>query len=211
MASIGLFALCTAWFIGLLSPDQQRGRSVDWLAWTVIAAGSLEIGYITLQAALGQASHYNFSSRWHIMAYTLMGLGATAMTATQVVLAWLIARHPAPGLAPVWREAVVVGLVLTFVLGTGAGGLLGSMQPPAGHGLPLVGWHASADLRPAHFLGLHAQQLLPFGGWLIAWFAPRQGRRWLAVFTLLYVSLWAWAVVRGLDGAVTAVPYLPVT
>ena len=38
--------------------------------------------------------------------------------------------------------------------------LLGSMQPPPGPGLPLVGWQlGGADLRPAHFLGMHATQL----------------------------------------------------
>ena len=209
MASIGLFSLSTAWFIGLLPADRQRGRTVQWLAWTVIVAGLLEIVYITWQAGLGQASHFNFSSPLHITLYSLMGMGAMAMTATQAVLAWQIARHAEPGLAPVWRDAVVVGLALTFVLGAGAGGLLGSMQPPAGTGLSYVGWHPSGDLRPAHFLGMHAQQFIPFAGWLIAWMAPRQGRLWLTVFTALYLALWAWALSRGLDGAVLTVPYMP--
>lgn len=209
MASVGLFSLCTAWFFGLLAPDRLRGRTVQWLAWTVIVAGFLEIAYITVQAALGQASHFNFSSPWHITAYSLMGMGATAMTATQAVLAWLIARHPAAGTGALWRSAVVAGLTLTFVLGAGAGAMLGSMQPPAGPGLPLLGWHLSGDLRPAHFLGMHAQQLLPLAGCLIAWLAPRRGGIWLAIFGALYLGLWTWAMARGLDGATLTVPYLP--
>lgn len=209
MASIGLFALSTAWFIGLLTPDRQRSRTVQRLAWTLIVAGSLELGYITLQAALGQGSHFNFSTPLHVALYSLMGMGAMAMTATQAVLAWQIARHTAPGISLVWRDAVVIGLALTFVLGAGAGGMLGSMQPPAGTGLPYVGWHASGDLRPAHFLGLHAQQFLPFAGWLIAWLWPQRGRLWLVVFTVFYTALWVWALSRGLDGAVLTVPYMP--
>jgi hypothetical protein len=209
MASIGLFALSTAWFIGLLAPAAQRSRSVQWLAWTLIVAGALELGYITWQAALGQGSHFNFSTPLHVAMYSLMGMGAMAMTATQAVLAWLIARHAAPGISRVWRDAVVIGLAFTFVLGAGAGGMLGSMQPPAGAGLPYVGWHPSGDLRPAHFLGLHAQQFLPFAGWMIAWLSPQRGRLWLIGFTVAYTALWAWALSRGLDGAALTVPYLP--
>jgi hypothetical protein len=209
MASIGLFALSTAWFIGLLPEARRHGRAIQTVAWTVIVAGGFEIVYITLMAALGQASHFNFSSPLHITMYSLMGAGAMAMTATQPLLAWQIARHARSDLPPAWRDGVVAGLLLTFVLGAGAGGLLGSMQPPAGSGLPGVGWHPSGDLRPAHFLGMHAQQFFPLAGALIALWMPRTGRHALALFTVGYVALWAWAMARGLDGAVLTVPYLP--
>jgi hypothetical protein len=209
MASIGLLALSTAWFIGLLPDDRRRGGAIHTVTWTIVLAGGFEITYITLMAALGQASHFNFSSPLHITMYSLMGAGAMAMTATQPLLAWQIARHARNDLPSAWRDGVVVGLVLTFVLGAGAGGLLGSMQPPAGSGLPGVGWHPSGDLRPAHFLGMHAQQLFPLAGVLIATWMPGTGRRALALFTMVYVALWAWAMARGLDGAVLTVPYLP--
>jgi hypothetical protein len=196
MASIGLFALSTAWFIGLLPEDRRRGGSINTVTWTIVLAGGFEIIYITLQAALGQASHFNFSSPLPISEY-------------QPLLAWQIARHARDDLPPVWRNGVVAGLVLTFVLGAGAGGLLGSMQPPTGSGLPGVGWHPSGDLRPAHFLGMHAQQFFPLAGALMALWMPSNGRRALALFAVVYVALWAWAMARGLDGAVLTVPYMP--
>jgi len=71
----------------------------------------------------------------------------------------------------------------------------------------VVGWHlGGGDLRPAHFLGLHAQQFLPFIGWLIGTLALRHARQWLAGLTIGYIALWAWALARGLDGATLAVP-----
>jgi hypothetical protein len=208
MASLGLFAITTAWFVGLLPRERWRSRPVRWLAWVIVVCGGGEIFYIVLQAALGEGSHYNFSDALHIRLYSLMGLGALAMTATQPVLAWQIVRHGRHDLHPTWRAAVVVGLVLTFVLGAAAGGLLGSMQPPAGAGLPLVGWHlGGADLRPAHFLGLHAQQLVPLAG-LALLGLPRRAAAWaLAAFALTYAGLWTLALQRGLTGAVLTVPY----
>jgi hypothetical protein len=210
MASIGLFWLCTAWFIGLLPEDQRRHASVRGLVAVALGAGLFEIVYITGQAALGQASHFNFSSPFHQVMYTLMGLGAMAMTATQPVLAWRIARHGRADLPPVWRTSVVLGLVLTFVLGAGAGGLLGSVQPPSGAGLSVVGWHlGGADLRPAHFVGMHAQQFIPFVGALLA--AAGGGRRWLWLFVVGYTALWVAAMAMGLDGAVFTPPPMAFT
>jgi hypothetical protein len=208
MASMALFAITTAWFVGLLPQARWHGRPVRVAAWVIIVCGGAEVAYISLQAALGEVSHYNFSDALHIRLYSLMGLGALAMTATQAVLAWQIVRYGRADLHPTWRAAVVAGLVLTFVLGAGAGGLLGSMQPPTGAGLPVVGWHlAGADLRPAHFLGLHAQQLVPLAG-LALLGLPRRTAAWaLAAFTLAYAGLWALALQRGLTGAVLTVPY----
>lgn len=193
--SIGVFALTTAWLVGLLPAAERQGRAVAVVAWTIIGAGSYEIGYITLQAALGEASHYNFRTPLHVALYNAMGAGAIAMTATQLLLAWRIAKAP-PAADEVWRRAVVVGLVMTFVMGAGAGGLLGGMQPPAGHGLPVLGWQWGGDLRPAHFIGLHAQQLVPLAALAL------RSRRALTIFVGLYTLAWIVAMAGGLAGAV---------
>ena len=207
MASIGLFWISTAWFIGLLPEGERRHPTVRRLAAVAIAAGLFEIGYITWQAAHGEASHFNYSSQRHQILYTLMGLGALAMTATQPVLAWRIARHGRNDLHPLWREAVVLGLAGTFVMGAGAGGVLGSFQPPGGAGLPVVGWHlGGGDLRPAHFLGMHAQQFIPFAGALLVAWAPLRGRLVLRALVAVYAVLWVWAMTQGLHGAVLSTP-----
>jgi len=127
-----------------------------------------------------------------------MALAAVMLTATQAVLAWLIARHSATR-DTVLTQAVVVGLVSTFLLATVSGFTLGGQQPPAGMGLPIVGWHiAGPDARPAHFLGVHAQQLLPLAG-----LALQQGRlshpaQWLTTVALGYGLLWALLLAQAL-------------
>jgi len=218
MASIGLFSICTAWFYGLLPLARRRAPMLRALVGVIVVAGLFEIGYITLQSALGEASHFNFSDSLHVTLYTLMGLGAVAMTATQPVLAWQVARHGREDVDPTWRLAVVLGLILTFALGAGAGGLLSAVQPPGGAGLPVVGWHGQGDLRPAHFLGMHAQQWLPLAGGLLVVFVPgrdpvaqRKKLRVLWMAALVLVLLWGWAVMRGLNGAQWTLPPAPLT
>jgi hypothetical protein len=207
MASMSLFAICTAWFMGLVPAAQRGSRALRLVVCTIVIAGAAEVGYISLQAALGQSSHYNVTSLFHKVAYQLMGLGAMCLMLTQPVLAWQIAKHGDAQLQPAWRDAVVLGLVMTFVLGVGAAGPLASAQPPAGAGLPLLGWHlGGGDLRPAHFIGSHAQQFIPLLGWLLLRAWPARARFALWVGAVLYTGLWLMALLRGLNGAVWLPP-----
>jgi hypothetical protein len=204
MASTGLFALCTAWFVGLL-PQARRGHpAVRLVVWGVIVSSAFEVGYITLQAALGDASHFNVGSPLHATMYRLMAVFALLLTATQPLLAWQIVRHGDPTQPVLWRRAVITGLVLTFVLGAASGMPLGGLQPPAGAGLPVVGWHAAGDLRPAHFLGIHAQQLLPLAGLLLArWSSPAAAVA-LGATVAAYVAAWVALMTLGLAAAAPA-------
>ncbi len=187
MLSVGLLSLTTAWFIGHLPHEQRRTRAVKAIVAMVVGAGTFEVAYITVQAALGQASHYNHIDAFHSAMFALMGVGAIVLTGSQPLLAWLLARHPDAAIAPAYRHAVIVGLVLTFVLGAGVGNVLSQMQPPDAAGLPLLGWSfAGGDLRPAHFMGIHAAQFIPAAGLaMAAWRVPR-GERWVWLLSLTY-------------------------
>ena len=202
--SIAVLAFTTAWFVGHLRAAQQRSRAVDRMVWLLIGAGTFELAYITLQAAHGQGSHYNVGDAFHGLMYTLMGIGALALTATQPMLAWQLRRHADPGRPAAYRLAVQLGLVMTFVLGATVGGLLSSLQPPdgsAGAAVPLLGWAlAGGDLRPAHFIGIHAEQFLPLAGLAAAALVPRDASRWVWGAALAYTLLFAAATAWGLLG-----------
>jgi hypothetical protein len=207
LASIGLFALTTAWFVGLLPHARRRAWPVRLVVGTLVATASFEVAYIVLQAALGQASHYNSSSPLHVAMYSAMGAAAIALTLTQPLLAYEIARHAGPVRGDAARASVVAGLVLTCALGACSGMMLGPLQPPAGVGLPGLGWQLGGDLRPAHFLGLHAQQLVPLAGFLLARaLAPRAAMRALCTVGSAYVLGWAALMAIGLDGAQLVAP-----
>jgi len=199
--SLGLFALTTAWLLGHLSPAARRLRAVDVIVWVLIGSASFELAYITLQAGLGRGSHFNVGDTFHALMYSLMGMGALALTATQPALAWLLLRHADRRRAPAYRLAVVIGLVLTFVLGAGVGGLLSGVQPPEAAALPIVGWSmAGGDLRPAHFLGIHAQQALPLIGLAVSGWSAPAARRTVWSVTAAYLLLFAAALAWGLVG-----------
>lgn len=201
--SLGLLAWTTAFFAEHVDA-RRRGvtRALAFVRWPLIGAASFELLYITLQAARGEASHFNTGDPLYAALYKLMGLGALMLTATQALLAWLVARHSRPGLHSAYRLSVVLGLSLSFVLGTVAGAALSAMQPPDASSLPLLGWHLRGDLRLAHFVGLHVEQILPaWGALLVAWRAPH-ARATVAgaalAWTLLFVVLFALAL--GLGG-----------
>ncbi len=201
MAAAALLALTTVWFAKHLPAAVRRGRLFRALVWTLIASAGFEVGYITLQAALGQASHYNQSSAFHGLMYALMGFGAMVLTATQPWLAWLLWRHGDRTLAPAYRQAVLLGLSLSFALGAGAGALLSGLQPPAGAGLPIVGWSTSGgDLRVAHFIGIHAGQVLPPIGWALSVSSPRHAVAGVWAVTAGWTVLWGLALARALAG-----------
>lgn len=99
--------------------------------------------------------------------------------------------------------------MLTFLLGTSTGAYMSSQM--TGHwvggaasdagGLPLFGWSTTAgDLRPPHFLGIHAAQILPVAALVLLAIAPKQAG-WLTTLAILgYVVLTAAVFVQAVSG-----------
>jgi hypothetical protein len=181
---------------------------VRWLARIVAATSLLEIAYIGVQAARGEASHFNRSTPVHDLLYTLMGVTAVVLTACSAWLAWLIARHPDRDIDPLLRASAILGLALSFILGAGVGSYLGGQDghwvggtPSDAGGLALFGWSRDGgDLRIAHFLGIHAVQAIVLLGSLLVWWRPRRAALLLAAGTLLYAGLTAWTFAQAVAG-----------
>ena len=68
--AIGLLALTTAWFAGHLPAVRRAGRAMDRIVWLLIGSGTFELAYISLQAALGQGSHFNVGDPLHAVLYS---------------------------------------------------------------------------------------------------------------------------------------------
>jgi len=188
--SLAVLAWTTATVSGFLDAAyRRRSRSMDVLRGVFLFTATFEILYITVQAAFGEASHFNRGDAVHATLYSLMGVAALALAATQPWLAVLLVRHPGPGLHPALRQAMVLGLWLSFALGAVAGVMMGGGVPPLNGGLPVLGWtFGTGDLRPAHFVGMHAAQALP----LVA--AGVVASRWPRATGLVRVAAAGWVL-----------------
>ncbi len=97
-----------------------------------------------------------------------------------------------------FAASTVLTLVTAGILSSNGGHFVG--VPGAGAGsVPVLGWStAVGDLRPAHFLALHAMQAIPLLGWL----ADRRGwsARAVPLGTLAYGALTAAVFAQAMAG-----------
>jgi hypothetical protein len=162
-----------AWVVERLSPPVRDGAALRWTVHALVLATAVEMGYITAQAARGVHSHFNLSTPFEAAMYTVMGAGALTLVAGISVVGWLAGRDAAARLGPGLREGVRTGFLLSAALTvvtatylSSQGSHLVGSAPPGAAVIPVFGWSATVgDLRPAHFLALHAMQALPLLGW----------------------------------------------
>lgn len=205
LASLSLFAFTMAWFAGYVEEGRRESPSHRALVATVVATSIFEAAYIALQAARGEASHFNVSDSVHSAMYTVMGAAALALTATAPWLAREIARYGRPSLNPAMRRGLILGLVLTFVLGVVPAIIMGAILSHSiggvanGPTIPLLGWtRTGGDLRPAHFLGIHAMQVIPFLGWAVS--RRASGLRIVTLGAAVYAACTVALLIQALAG-----------
>lgn len=167
-----------------------------------------EMAYIIQQAALGQDSHYNLSTRYHETMYSLMGLGATVLVLGMGAIGLRAAVDRDGQLGPGLRLAVGLGfagsalltLVTAFTLASGSGHFVGTPSDGAAT-LPLFGWSGEVgDLRPAHFLALHGMQIIPLAGAALDARAPSHARAGVVVATLAWAAVTLAVFAQALQG-----------
>jgi hypothetical protein len=204
--AFALYFATLAWLWGYLPRVARQRRFLSTYASAAAATAFLELGYIILQAARGVPSHFNESTPVEAVLFALMGAGSLVIMGTSLVLAVALMRHRDLALAPAFREAIILGLVLTFVLGTGTGLAIVHLGGPliggsyGDEGWPFFGWSLEAgDLRVAHFFGLHALQLLPLIGYAAARL-PRGKMMALRLGASAYAGWTLWVFAEALAG-----------
>lgn len=190
MAATALFAWTTVWLISISHTSVENSQNYIWITTLIITTSLFEVAYITYQASQGTASHYNNSDMMHIILFGVMAMAAVGLTASQAWLAWEIWKEQSASELSVVSLGVVIGLILTFILPTISGFLLGANQPPAGVGLPVFGWHLYRDIRPSHFLGVHAQQFIPILGLLAERYAGHYASLGVIAGSAAYTFVW---------------------
>jgi hypothetical protein len=185
-------------FVWLLGFVENRPRLVRLVANVTFVGFIVEMIVIITQAARGTTSHFNLTTTFDSFLWFTMGAFIVLVWTMNLLLAIMLLREPMPDPAVAWslRLGVLIsaiGLAAAFFMVTPTpdqvAAIADGYRPhfvgahsvgvaDGGPGLPVFGWSTvGGDLRAAHFVGLHALQILPFLGWL---FTRRKG-----VFALL--------------------------
>ncbi len=211
-ASLALMLATLLLLLPLIEARARAGRGVWFTSLVAVVTAGGEILYITLQAARGRASHFNLGTEFETIAYRLMGLGATLLVLSGLVLGLYILLRPRPDAPTGLRLGAGWGLVLgsiatlltAFPLASGAidgpGHWVGGIKTDMG-GLPLFGWsRTGGDLRVPHFFATHIMQALPILGLTLDRFLPRLARSGILVGAILSLAVVAATFLQAVQG-----------
>jgi hypothetical protein len=218
--STAVYSLTLAWIFGWLSGWPRVRRVVGWATAIVFV---LEVALIDLQAWRGTTSHFNVSTRLDAVLFTVMGAAILLQTLVSVAVVVALWRQRFADRSLGW--ALRLGMALTV-----AGALTGPVmtRPTAaqladagagvrmttagahsvggldgGPGVPVTGWSREhGDVRVAHFIGLHAIQVLALIAAVVRRWRRSEVVRVRAIFgaAASYASLFLlllWGALRG--------------
>jgi hypothetical protein len=184
--SVSVYCFTFVWLLGFVESRPRLAR----LAANVTAVSFIvEVTMILTQAARGTTSHFNVTTPLNTFLWLTMGAFIVIVWTMNLLLAILLLFERIPNRP--FACSLRLGLLVSLV-GMGSGFLM--IRPTheqlvamavnhgprivgahsvgvadGGPGLPIVGWSTvGGDLRVAHFLGIHAMQILPFAGWFVA-------------------------------------------
>ena len=195
--STAILALSVGWYSGYLSPH----GSITAVNVILMVTLAFEVIYITWQAGKGQASHYNETSPFHAFMFSMMASAASIATLAVGYLGIQFFTTSLPQLPPYYLLAIQFGFVL-FIISSFQGFVMGSKlahtvgAKDGSSGLPFVNWSVNyGDLRIAHFMGMHALQVLP----LLAWYLLKNTKITF-ITCVLYAILVFYTLINALRG-----------
>ena len=157
-----LFAWAMAWYCYYLP-----NFNINLFNWAVIILLGFEIFYIAFQAGKGQLSHFNLSTPIYSALYSMMAIAATVVTLYTAYVGLLFFTNSFPELPNFYVWSIRLGIVIFvifsfegFAMGSKLNHSVGALNDNSN--LFIVGWSKTVgDLRVAHFIGMHALQVLP--------------------------------------------------
>ena len=195
-SSTFFFVWAMAWYCYYLP-----NFNINLFNWSIIALLGFEIIYIAIQAARGQLSHFNMSTPTYASLYSLMAFAASAATIYTAYVGYLFFTTNFPELPSYYVWAIRLGLLI-FVIFSFEGFVMGSKLThtiggaDGGPSLPVLNWSTKfGDPRIAHFIGMHALQVLP----ILSYFLFKNSKITF-VFAALYFLLALFTLVQALKG-----------
>lgn len=191
-----LYAWAMAWYCAYL-----RSFNITLFNWSIIILLGFEIVYIAIQAGRGALSHFNISTPFYASLYSMMALAATLVTLYTAYVGILFFTNTFPELPDYYLWSIRLGILL-FVIFSFEGFVMGSRLThtiggaDGGEGIPLLNWSTKyGDPRIAHFIGMHALQVLP----ILSFYFLKNVKMTL-VLSVLYTILAIFTLVQALQG-----------
>lgn len=191
-----LYAWTMAWFCFYLP-----NFNLFLFNWSIIILLGFEIIYIAIQAGRGQLSHYNISSPTYALLYSLMALAASLATLYTAFVGILFFTNSFSNLPVYYLWGIRMGIII-FVIFSFEGFVMGSRLKhtiggeDGSPGLPILNWSKKfGDPRVAHFIGMHALQILPLLSFYV--FKNTAGT---IILSILYLLLAMYTLMQALKG-----------
>jgi hypothetical protein len=155
------------WTFGFYMQYLNFPAAIKIFNWVTIMGLGFELIAITMQAAKGKLSHFNISTSFDALLFSSMAAAITIvmLAALYIGILFFVQKSFEVSMIIIWsiRLSIIITVIFAFE-GFAMGAMLkhtvGAADGTAG--LPIVNWSKShGDLRIAHFLGLHAIQIVP--------------------------------------------------
>ncbi|HZS08632.1 MAG TPA: hypothetical protein VFD58_27610 [Blastocatellia bacterium] len=198
--SIAIFQWTLGWLMKHLEARRDKVRIISrGVAITMLA----EIIPIAGQAARGRISHFNADSPFDAAVFAFMGVMIALNTLLLIYTLTLFFTTPVK-VPKSYLWGIRLGLLLFIVFSLEGGAMVARLGhsvgvPDGGPGVPFINWSTrGGDLRIAHFVGLHALQVLPLTGFLLHRFRAVRPVGWTFAVAFAYgamaVLLFVWAM-----------------
>lgn len=219
--SLAIHAATLALAMSALSESFRSSTVMTVLAVVFLAASVTEMVYIIGQAARAEHSHFNVSTPFTRIMWSLMAMAAIVIVGTAGAIGVAIMFGSDDSLGQALKWAIVLGLIggtlltmyTAFTIGARMSPYIGAVPGTSSERMMLTGWSMLAgDLRVSHFLATHMIQVLPLLGLVVSQVLPgRIGVMIVIVAAIIWSAFTLSEYRRALAGAPSplAVSFIP--
>jgi hypothetical protein len=191
------------WTIGLFTGWIHNKKLVRYFSLFTVFTMVYEQLVITVQAFRGTLSHFNEDTLFEMILFNLMGVFITLFTLYNLRLASSLKKQT-DNLNPALKTAVINSIII-FVIASFIGGVMGAINSHqiggemGEDGLAFVNWSRKyGDLRIAHFIGIHALQIIPLAAFAMIKLKLKNARPIVNMVTVSYFAVTIYLMVRAL-------------